>query len=789
MSLVHWWPLKGDYIDYVTGVAGTNQNTTTIAGKLSPGAIHCNGTSWIETNQSVILGTNNFTLAAWVKIEEDLSRTFQAVLSNKGAAAAAEGFSIYWNHTQKKFLWSTADGAAGEYWMVDTIDDFIYNGWHHIAMVRDNHDAKVGYFYIDGVRYEISGTAAIRNITAAATVKIGKNNTTSQTYYHSGGIQDVRIYDHALSPAEAKELARGLILHYTFEEEIGQPNRIINPNNFTAGQVYGYDASGASKLGSYSVQTDGSLKIVDEVANTRLQLKTLIDIEYGKQYTVSIKYKNLTDINDTFQFQLQEFQADGSTRVTTHFSRANGQKEFDLDDGWKLIYYHYTPRGTNAKKLLLWLQDGADYTNYTHSYCIKDLKFENGYTDTPVFGYEGFSKTYDSSGNGKHGIIHGPVQSLDSNVGARSLYFTTGYERVEIQNLVLPTDKVTVSIWFKSAYKSPINGYHIPFALNTGAYEISIPANGTELRFGANVNGSRRVGNAKAKTYSGAETNLLDGNWHLLTTVWDGTCLKGYTNGQYVGMQNYSGSLTSNTGSGLIGRFYNDSTSNYGITQGYVSELRIYSTALSEADIQSLYRHTVKINSDQCVIANHLEERGESKVSDYLNPAAYKHAGWGGTIVPSGDITTLTATNGWHAFCLYTPSYWLGKNGVLSFEYCFLDKTNIDPGSGCWVHTTSKDAQYLIGSGPAIPLTDLGIWSSISLPLNNLRDYYGWTLRGVDKTGLQVIMQIRNVRLTVDKVSVQIQPSSTASCNNLNEIAKVRVESHGLLTASDFVEL
>jgi hypothetical protein len=59
----------------------------------------------------------------------------------------------------------------------------------------------------------------------------------------------------------------------------------------------------------------------------------------------------------------------------------------------------------------------------------------------------------------------------------------------------------------------------------------------------------------------------------------------------------------------------------------------------------------------------------------------------------------------------------------------------------------------------------------------------------MDKTGLQVIMQIRNVRLTVDKVSVQIKPSSTASCNNLNEIAKVRVESHGLLTASDFVEL
>jgi hypothetical protein len=98
-----------------------------MTGKLSATATNCTGNSWIETNQQVILGTGDFSIAAWVYLVQTSGKTYQAIISNKPAAGADNGFSIYWNQTQKKFLWSTADGASGEYWMANTIDSFMYN--------------------------------------------------------------------------------------------------------------------------------------------------------------------------------------------------------------------------------------------------------------------------------------------------------------------------------------------------------------------------------------------------------------------------------------------------------------------------------------------------------------------------------------------------------------------------------------------------------------------------------------------------------------------------------------
>lgn len=96
-------------------------------GKLGGTAINCTGNSWLETNQQVILGTGDFSIAAWVYLVQTSGKTYQAIISNKPASGSSNGFSIYWNQTQKKFLWSTADGTAGEYWMASTIDNFMYN--------------------------------------------------------------------------------------------------------------------------------------------------------------------------------------------------------------------------------------------------------------------------------------------------------------------------------------------------------------------------------------------------------------------------------------------------------------------------------------------------------------------------------------------------------------------------------------------------------------------------------------------------------------------------------------
>ena len=51
--------------------------------------------------------------------------------------------------------------------------------------------------------------------------------------YTNGLINDVRIYDHALSAKEVKELSKGLVLHYNFEDCVNS-NLFINSGNYTS---------------------------------------------------------------------------------------------------------------------------------------------------------------------------------------------------------------------------------------------------------------------------------------------------------------------------------------------------------------------------------------------------------------------------------------------------------------------------------------------------------------------------------------------------------------------------
>ena len=166
------------------------------------------GSSYIVTDYYSTLGVGDFTISAWVKIEVNSSKTYQPIIINKNTGAASVGCGIYWNHNQNKFLWSTADGsAATEIWTENTFAD-LYDKWTHVVMVRNADDVKIGYFYINGVREELTSTPVIRNVSNATYPMvigaIGPHNYA--TYQYTGGISDVRLYATALSADDIKEL-------------------------------------------------------------------------------------------------------------------------------------------------------------------------------------------------------------------------------------------------------------------------------------------------------------------------------------------------------------------------------------------------------------------------------------------------------------------------------------------------------------------------------------------------------------------------------------------------------
>jgi hypothetical protein len=96
----------------------------------------------------------------------------------------------------------------GHTWDTRETDFSICDGlWHHIVMICDR-DAGTTHLYVNGV-HEEQGTAPAGpiNVTDPRELYLGTSNHSGGVYGFWGGIvDDLRIYDHALSDAEILDL-------------------------------------------------------------------------------------------------------------------------------------------------------------------------------------------------------------------------------------------------------------------------------------------------------------------------------------------------------------------------------------------------------------------------------------------------------------------------------------------------------------------------------------------------------------------------------------------------------
>lgn len=137
------------------------------------------------------------------------------------------------------------------------------------------------------------------------------------------------------------------------------------------GEGFGYDSSGASAMGTYVAQNDGSLLVTNSGSNLRVSHSGLA-VHLGEVYTVSAEYKDVSG-ECAHQFQMI-FQDSYGTFVGNAVSEGD---KTTLADGWvKSVFTFTIPEGT--AKLAPCLRSGTDYTLYTHQYYIRHPKLERG---------------------------------------------------------------------------------------------------------------------------------------------------------------------------------------------------------------------------------------------------------------------------------------------------------------------------------------------------------------------------------------------------------------------------
>lgn len=170
----------------------------TSQGKIG-GAIELDGDGdYVEvTNESNFDITKQITTALWVKVNK-FDKPFESIVS-KGAT---DGWLISRSHSTPTVEFVCKGLRPLPYVVGKTpIDD---GKWHHLAGVYDGSKLRL---YIDG-KLDASRKAWGTIVTNDYSVYIG-DRSQQRSRYFNGSIDDVRIYNYALTADEVSQLAKG----------------------------------------------------------------------------------------------------------------------------------------------------------------------------------------------------------------------------------------------------------------------------------------------------------------------------------------------------------------------------------------------------------------------------------------------------------------------------------------------------------------------------------------------------------------------------------------------------
>lgn len=184
---------SGTIVDDASGLRnnGTASSTTWTTGKFGK-ALSFNGTSsWVTVNSASSLNlTNRLTLEAWVY--PTTTSGWRTVIMRESAA------NYYLDSSNGSFTGSGPSAGVnnGSYQDVYSSSCLPSNTWSHLAATWDGTTFRV---YVNGV--QVASKAIGQSIAATTSpLRIGGNATWGE--YFAGKIDEVRIYNRALSQAE-----------------------------------------------------------------------------------------------------------------------------------------------------------------------------------------------------------------------------------------------------------------------------------------------------------------------------------------------------------------------------------------------------------------------------------------------------------------------------------------------------------------------------------------------------------------------------------------------------------
>jgi hypothetical protein len=200
MALINYWRLNGDFNDAVGSLNLTAYGSPT--SKPNAGINGCydfNGTTQYASSASAVTITSAATYSLLIYPHTIATKSFFCFGNSAGNRLDSFLLENTWLTTY------VSDTVGIRYYSSNPVA-IVANKWQHVVMTRASINSDAPIFYIDGKQCtatQITNTGTVGAISQKLT--IGRYGDLAD-YYFDGLIDDVRVYNTALTPAEVKNL-------------------------------------------------------------------------------------------------------------------------------------------------------------------------------------------------------------------------------------------------------------------------------------------------------------------------------------------------------------------------------------------------------------------------------------------------------------------------------------------------------------------------------------------------------------------------------------------------------
>lgn len=597
MSLQVWLPLNGDLNNQ--GLLGpltqTASPTFTDNGKI--GKALSGGSCIMTAEQSAqVLNNKEISISCWIYPNAATGTT-------GGILFGTEGMGANNNRKFSIFLYPTVNDLHLS-WQNDTTNTTFFspviygvfpsNKWTHLTIVYNNPNV---YIYLNGELYRTDTNIISNSSSFAYDTPIIHNNS-------SRYVNDFRIYNHALSAKEVKEISKGLVLHFPLHGEEGGTNLIKGVAECTA------TSAGSETLGGPLTYDDSLFPLNSLIGKTFI---------FSYDYSVEGPKANATGnySKDRFGSHLTLTYKDASGNAGTAYPGASYLEASGT--GRAVQTYTCSSSWTEITGLTIALQPynkpapGNNNTWYIKNFKIEVGDIDTGYSINPNTLGLASNEISDCSGYGHTGtkvltsyVKNSPRYDASCAMLGAAVDTTsntlTGASYITAKIPLAASSAMTVSWWGK------IIKYGRGGVFETTAYEYD-PINGTDYNTTAfaNWDSTFSVCNGTSRVNLYSDLVKVDSKWYLHTITYDGSNVKYYRNGTLISTNALAGTLPAITaikiGIGRAGGVYRQ-------IQQYVSDFRMYVTTLSAEDVKELYQIPISIDKNGDMFSLSYSENG-----------------------------------------------------------------------------------------------------------------------------------------------------------------------------------